>query len=111
MWRITWTTCWIYRRPGWSACFWRPVASRNNWSPLSGLALIAIAILMSITGTANEYVVPAVTIGAAVGVATSMFAGMTLGIGVDYAIHLLERYRLSCSKGLDREAAITDAVT
>ncbi|MEE9297061.1 MAG: MMPL family transporter [Phycisphaerae bacterium] len=28
-----------------------------------------------------------------VGVATSMFAGITLGIGVDYAIHLLERVR------------------
>ncbi len=27
------------------------------------------------------------------GVATSMFAGMTLGIGVDYAVHLMERYR------------------
>jgi predicted RND superfamily exporter protein len=45
------------------------------------------------------------------GVATSMFAGMTLGIGVDYAIHLLERYRLSCSRGLGRDAAIADAVT
>jgi hypothetical protein len=44
------------------------------------------------------------------GVATSMFAGMTLGIGVDYAIHLLERYRLSLSRGLDLEAALIDAV-
>ncbi len=44
------------------------------------------------------------------GVATSMFAGMTLGIGVDYAIHLLERYRLSRSEGMDNQAAAVDAV-
>ncbi|MHC4697818.1 MAG: efflux RND transporter permease subunit [Planctomycetota bacterium] len=49
-------------------------------------------------------------VGMPLGVATSMFAGMTLGIGVDYAIHLLERYRLSCSRGLGRDAAIADAV-
>ncbi len=49
--------------------------------------------------------------GMPLGVATSMFSGMTLGIGVDYAIHLLERYRLSCSRGLAKDAAIVDAVT
>ena len=45
------------------------------------------------------------------GVATSMFAGMTLGIGVDFAIHLLERYRLARRRGLDQAEAVTDAVT
>jgi predicted RND superfamily exporter protein len=49
-------------------------------------------------------------VGMPLGVATSMFAGMTLGIGVDYAIHLLERFRLARSRGLFREAALTDAV-
>ena len=49
--------------------------------------------------------------GMPLGVATSMFAGMTLGIGVDYAIHLLERYRLARRRGLDPQAAVTDAVT
>lgn len=44
------------------------------------------------------------------GVATSMFAGMTLGIGVDYAIHLLERYRRSCKTGMERTQAINDAI-
>ena len=48
--------------------------------------------------------------GMPLGVATSMFAGMTLGIGVDYAIHLLERYRLARSRGLATDAALTDAV-
>ncbi|MCK4658628.1 MAG: MMPL family transporter, partial [Phycisphaerae bacterium] len=50
-------------------------------------------------------------VGMPLGVATSMFAGMTLGIGVDYAIHLLERYRLARSRGQAREASLTDAVT
>lgn len=49
-------------------------------------------------------------IGMPLGVATSMFAGMTLGIGVDFAIHLLERYRLARRRGLDTEPAIQDAV-
>ena len=48
--------------------------------------------------------------GMPLGVATSMFAGMTLGIGVDFAIHLIERYRLSRSRGLENEAATIDAV-
>lgn len=49
--------------------------------------------------------------GMPLGVATSMFAGMTLGIGVDYAIHLLERYRFSRDHGLDAEAALVDATS
>lgn len=32
-------------------------------------------------------------LGIPLGVATSMFAAMTLGVGVDYAVHLLEQYR------------------
>ncbi|MCP4246564.1 MAG: MMPL family transporter [bacterium] len=48
--------------------------------------------------------------GMPLGVATSMFAGMTLGIGVDYAIHLLERYRAGRAQGLGRRPALIDAV-
>jgi len=59
---------------------------RTNWSPLSGLALIAIAILMAITGTGTEYVVPAVTIGAAVCVATSMCADMISDLKTGYLV-------------------------
>jgi uncharacterized protein len=44
------------------------------------------------------------------GVATSMFAGMTLGIGVDYAIHLIERYRLARETGPSTNNAILEAV-
>ncbi len=48
--------------------------------------------------------------GMPLGVATSMFAGMVLGIGVDFAIHLVERYRLSAARGAAREAAILDSL-
>jgi predicted RND superfamily exporter protein len=49
-------------------------------------------------------------VGMPLGVATSMFSAMTLGIGVDYAIHLLERYRLSRAGGQDVRTALTGAV-
>lgn len=48
--------------------------------------------------------------GMPLGVATSMFSAMTLGIGVDYAIHLLERFRLSRAGGLDVRDALREAV-
>jgi predicted RND superfamily exporter protein len=44
-------------------------------------------------------------LGIPLGVATSMFAGMTLGVGVDYAIHLLDRRERLRRRGLDGEAA------
>jgi len=49
--------------------------------------------------------------GMPLGVATSMFSGMTLGIGVDFAIHLLERYRKLRAGGLDSATALNDAMT
>lgn len=59
---------------------------RTDWSPISGLALIAIAIMMFIMGTADEFVVPAVTIGAAVCVATSMCADMMADLKTGYLV-------------------------
>jgi predicted RND superfamily exporter protein len=38
-------------------------------------------------------------LGMPLGVATSMFCAITLGIGVDYAIHFLERFSLARSAG------------
>ncbi len=49
-------------------------------------------------------------VGVPLGVATSMFAAITLGIGVDYAIHLLERYQAALSGGLGPEAGLVEAV-
>jgi hypothetical protein len=44
------------------------------------------------------------------GVATSMFAAMTLGIGVDFAVHVLEGYDLSRGRGVSSEAALVESM-
>lgn len=49
-------------------------------------------------------------LGIPLGVATSMFAGMTLGVGVDYAIHLLARLAKVRETGLEGAAALTRAL-
>ncbi len=59
---------------------------RTDWSPLSGLALIAIAIMMAILGTGEDAVVPAVTLGAAICVATSMCADMMADLKTGYLV-------------------------
>ena len=48
-------------------------------------------------------------LGIPLGVATSMFAGMTLGVGVDYSLHLLARHRHAERRGVADPA--TDALT
>ncbi len=48
-------------------------------------------------------------LGVPLGVASSMFTGMTVGIGVDYAIHLLARFRLNRSRGETVESSLADA--
>ena len=45
--------------------------------------------------------------GIPLGVATSMFAGMTLGIGVDFAIHLLAGFRLARADGASPADALS----
>lgn len=59
---------------------------RTDWSPLSGLALIAVAIVMAIVGTNDAGIVPAVTIGAAICVATSMCADMMADFKTGYLV-------------------------
>jgi hypothetical protein len=44
------------------------------------------------------------------GVATSMFAGMTLGIGVDFAIHLLEGHGSASAGGATKLEALSRAM-
>jgi predicted RND superfamily exporter protein len=39
-----------------------------------------------------------------------MFAGMILGIGVDFAIHLIERFRLARRRALEPDAALDAAL-
>jgi hypothetical protein len=45
-------------------------------------------------------------LGIPLGVATSMFCAITLGIGVDYGIHFFERYRLAVDGGRERPARV-----
>lgn len=48
--------------------------------------------------------------GIPLGVATSMFAGMTLGIGVDFAIHVVEGYSQARSAGANGDEAMRRAM-
>jgi predicted RND superfamily exporter protein len=63
-------------------------------------SLLAIVIKFAVMGWA----------GIPLGVATSMFAAMTLGIGVNCAIHLLEAFRQTRAGGASESEAITAAV-
>lgn len=49
-------------------------------------------------------------LGIPLGVATSMFSAMTLGIGVDFAIHFTERFRHATARGMVPVEAVVDAV-
>ena len=49
-------------------------------------ALIAIAIMMAIMGTGDDSIVPAVTVGAAICVATSMCADMMADLKTGYLV-------------------------
>lgn len=49
-------------------------------------------------------------VGMPLGVATSMFSAMVIGIGDDFAIHLVERYRAARATGMESMAALIDAV-
>jgi predicted RND superfamily exporter protein len=44
-------------------------------------------------------------------IGTTMLGGMTLGIGIDFAIHYLFRYRTARREGRDRESAIVETAT
>jgi hypothetical protein len=48
--------------------------------------------------------------GVPLGVATSMFSAMTLGVGEDFAVHLIESRRLAIARGADRARATIAAV-
>ena len=49
--------------------------------------------------------------GIPLGVATSMFAAMTLGIGVDFAIHVLEGFDAARREGALPEAALAASLS
>ncbi len=50
-------------------------------------------------------------LGIPLGVATSMFAAMTLGNGVDFAIHVLEGFTAARGRGLSPDEALAESLT
>jgi len=63
-------------------------------------SLLAVAVKLAVMGWTD---IP-------LGVATSMFAAMTLGIGVNCAIHLLEGFEQARGAGLPRSDALSQAL-
>ncbi len=45
-------------------------------------------------------------IGETVGVTTALMSAIAIGVGVDYAVHFVARYRHFCRQGVDRETAM-----
>ncbi len=62
---------------------------RTDWSPMSGLALLAVLLALSAAG--SEALLPAITVGAAVCVATSMCADMMADLKTGYLVGALPR--------------------
>lgn len=72
-----------------------------KWGLLSILpCVIAVPVNFAIMGWG----------GIPLGVATSMFTAMTIGIGVDYAIHFVERFRRERAFGLEAPGAASRAL-
>jgi hypothetical protein len=97
------------------------------WSQVSSLGLSLAGIVVSLALILRSWrlgllcAVPAAfvvlasfafmaTFDVPVGVATSMFAGMLLGVGVDYAVHLFTRMRALAGDGLAPLARATEAL-
>ncbi|MDZ7792747.1 MAG: MMPL family transporter [Spirochaetia bacterium] len=70
---------------------------RSLWIGLAGTIPIAITAMVNF-GTMGLLGIPLSS-------ATAIISGIAIGIGVDYAIHLIERYRSMRSEGLDRQEA------
>ncbi len=82
------------------------------------IATIALVLLLTVRRmTALWALVPVVTATAALfgfmgfagielGIATSMFASLVVGVGVDFGIHFVHRFERECNAGLDAVAAV-----
>jgi len=94
--------------------------SRSLWASLLGILLVAslfgrslrhgfLVLSPSALAVAIELGVMG-WLGIPIGVATSMFAGMTLGVGVDFAVHFLDRQKRLQDEGKERDRAILKAL-
>ncbi|NPV54731.1 MAG: RND family transporter [Firmicutes bacterium] len=71
---------------------------------LGSLCLIPLVLTVVINFGVMGYM------GIPLDVVTMMIAGICIGIGIDYSIHLISRYRLELSSGIDKREAIMSAV-
>ena len=90
-----------------------------GWT-LLGIAVLLLLALRTIRG-ALVVLVPVLAAdwilfaglgytGTPIGIATSMFASLTIGIGIDYAIHIRHRYRRSLATERDHTSALVGAL-
>ncbi len=75
------------------------------WLLFRSLPTTLLALTPIVTSVLLVFAALAAT-GTPLGIANSMFAAVALGIGVDYSIHLVARYRDRLGAGLGRGAAI-----
>ncbi|MGE5588088.1 MAG: efflux RND transporter permease subunit [Clostridia bacterium] len=83
---------------------WAVVALITGSAWLGLLCLVALFISVIVNFGFMSF------IGIPLDVVTIMISGVAIGIGVDYSIHVLSRYRLELRRGKDREAALASVV-
>lgn len=86
-----------------------------SWT-LAGIALLllitfprgiaALVVMIPVSATALVILSLMGYVGMPLGIATSMFASLTIGVGVDFALHFLHNYKRERQTGLDPQAAL-----
>jgi predicted RND superfamily exporter protein len=79
------------------------VATRSVWKSVVGLVPVVVAILV-LLGAMGMTGVP-------LGIATSMFAALTVGVGVDFALHFLHAHTRTEHSRQFGEGALVEALT
>ncbi len=86
-----------------------------GWTLLSVAVVLLVFFGRGLTGLVAMVPVSVATafvlggmglLGVPLGIATSMFASLTVGVGVDFGIHFLHRYRLERGRGADDAEAL-----
>src|SRR5579875_1716720 len=82
----------------------------NPSGPSTGLPIGFIAagiVLLLVFGTLAAVMLPLITAGFALGTSIALVG---LGVGVDYALFIVTRYRQGMLRGLEREEAVVEAL-
>jgi predicted RND superfamily exporter protein len=100
------------------------VASSQLWSLLAAVAfmfLCNLLLLRSVPGALIGLVPITFTLfmlfgvmgaaGIPLDVATVLLGSISMGIGIDYTVHFLSRYRLELERGMDRRSALLATLT